>query len=127
MCGEHGDVAAVPIEPTRYTKPTADQHTLVTPSVLYQYCHHRPGHLPATCLPPTSKKAHHRPTPNPIDPGDLLSNMRYFPRISPKFRATIHIQSLTKAYIFIKTKSFPLRFKGNFMGLNLIYCTLVCG
>ena len=47
---------------------------------------------------------------NPIDPGDLPSNMRYFPRISPnslkislKFRATIHIQSLTNAHIFIKT------------------------
>ena len=61
---------------------------------------------------------------------DLSSNMRYFPRISPislkispKFRATIHIQSLTNAHIFIKTKSFPLRVKGNFTGFNLIYCT----
>ena len=71
---------------------------------------------------------------NPIDPGDLPSNMRYFPRISPnflkispKFRATTHIQSLTNAHTFIKTKSFSLRFTGNFTGFNLIYLTPVCG
>ena len=49
---------------------------------------------------------------NPIDPGDLPSNMRYFPRISqnslkisPKFRATIHIQSLTSPLIYISQQN----------------------
>ena len=63
----------------------------------------------------------------PIDPGDLPSNMQYFPRISQKFRATTHIQSLTNAHTFIKTISFSLRFTGNFTGFNLIYWTPVCG
>ena len=70
----------------------------------------------------------------PIDPGDLPSNMRYFPRISPnslkispKLRATIHIQSLTNVHIFIKTKSFLWRFTQNFPGFNLIYWTPVSG
>ena len=49
---------------------------------------------------------------NPLDPGDLPSNMRYSLKITPTFRATMHIQSLTNAHIFIKTKSFLLRFKG---------------
>ena len=71
---------------------------------------------------------------NPIDPRDLPSKLRYFPRISPnslkispKFRATNHIQSLTNAHIFIKTRSFPLCLRENFTGFNLIYCTPVCG
>ena len=43
---------------------------------------------------------------NPLDPTDLPSNMRYFPRISPnslkispKFRANSLIQSLTYVYL----------------------------
>ena len=71
---------------------------------------------------------------NPIDPGDLSSNMLYFTRISqnslkisPKFRATIDIQSFTNAHIFIKTKSFLLHFTGYFSGFNLIYWTPVSG
>ena len=46
---------------------------------------------------------------NPLDPKDLQSNMRYFPRIyqnslkiSPKLRANSQIQSLTYVYLFIK-------------------------
>ena len=69
-----------------------------------------------------------------INPGDLSSNMRYIPRISPnslkispKFRATIDIQSLTNAHIFIKTKLFLLHFTGYFSGFNLIYWTPVSG
>ena len=55
---------------------------------------------------------------NPLDPMDLPSSMRYFPRISPnslkispKVRGNIQSQSTTHAYIFIifiifiKTKS----------------------
>ena len=52
--------------------------------------------------------------------------MQYFPRnspnslkISPKFRANNHIQSLTNADPFIKTKTFLLHFRGNFIGFNL--------
>ena len=48
---------------------------------------------------------------NPIDPKGLPSNMRYFPRISQnslkipqEFRAGIQTQSVTNAYLFIKTK-----------------------
>ena len=48
---------------------------------------------------------------NPLDPKGLPSNMRYFPRISQnslkipqKCRANTKIQSLTNAYLFIKTK-----------------------
>ena len=48
---------------------------------------------------------------NPLDPTEIPSSMRYFPRIfqnslkiSPQFRASIYIQSLTYAYISITTK-----------------------
>ena len=69
---------------------------------------------------------------NSIDPRDGPSNVRYFPRnssnslkVSPKFRANIHIQSLTQANLFFKTKSFLSRLRGHFIGFNLIYLTLL--
>ena len=71
---------------------------------------------------------------NPLDPTDLPSNMLHFPRISqnslkisPKFRANIQIQSLTSAYLLIKTKSFLLHFKGRFFGFKFIYWNFICG
>ena len=67
---------------------------------------------------------------NPIDPKDPHSIMQYFPRISPnslkispKFRATIHIQHLTYTHLFIKTISFLLHWIGHFISFNLIYWT----
>ena len=60
--------------------------------------------------------------------------MRYFPRISqnslkipPKFRANTQIQSVTNAYIVIKTKWFLLYLVWNFIGFNLIYWNPICG
>ena len=50
------------------------------------------------------------PSLNPLDPTDLPSNMRYFPRISPnslkispEFRANIQIQRPTYVYLLIVT------------------------
>ena len=69
-----------------------------------------------------------------LDPTDLPSSMRYFPRISPnslkispKFRAYIQIQRPTYAYLYIKMKLFLLHFKGHFIGFNLIHWTVICG
>ena len=61
---------------------------------------------------------------NPIDPRDLPSKLRYFPRISPnslkispKFRATNHIQSLTNAHILIKRDHFLCVLEGILLAL----------
>ena len=71
---------------------------------------------------------------NPLDPTDLTSNMRYFPRISPnslkfspEFRANIKIQSPTCAYLLIKNKLFLLHLKMHFVSFNLIYWTPIYG
>ena len=71
---------------------------------------------------------------NSLDPTDLPSSMRYFPRIcpnslkiSPKFRAYIQIQRPTYAYLYIKMKLFLLHLKGHFTGFNFIYWTVICG
>ena len=71
---------------------------------------------------------------NPIDPMDLPSNIRYFPRISPnslkispEFRANNPIQSPTSKYLFIKTKYFLLHLNVHFIAFNLIYWIAICG
>ena len=79
-------------------------------------------------------KIHCSPLFNLIDPKGLPSNMRYFPRISPnsykippKFRVNTQIQSVTNAYLVIKTKGFLLHLMWNFIGFNLIYWSPICG
>ena len=56
-----------------------------------------------------------------IDPKDLPSNMRHFPRISQnslkissKFRANVQIQSLTYAHLFIEMESYIFAIKRAF-------------
>ena len=71
---------------------------------------------------------------HPLDPTDLPSNMRYFPRISPnslkispKFRANILIQRPTFVYLLIITISFLLHLREHLSSFNLICWTHICG
>ena len=64
---------------------------------------------------------------NPLDPTDLPSNMRYFPRISPnslkisqKFRANTLIQRPIYVYLLIITISFLLHLREHLSSFNLI-------